>query len=80
VPELSPFKPQALSGDITFRPVMFTVGPDPDEEIDELNESATARMMITNTTKTMSPITPPGERLPHELGSDSLMMTVDGLG
>lgn len=79
-PESSPFKAQALSDDITFKPVMSTDGPDPDMDIEKFSEIAATRIMITNATKTMTPATPPGERLHPGLGPRSVMITVAGLG
>ena len=60
-PESSPFNPQALLGDLTFRPVMFSKGPGCGAE--RFQEIATTMMTTTTTTKQMAPIKLPEERL-----------------
>lgn len=60
VPALSPFNPQALSGDWTFSPLMFKEEPVEGGVIEVLNENTITSRMITKTTKTMIPIGPVG--------------------
>jgi len=53
VPESSPFNPQALSGDVTWRPVISTEGPAGEGELLE-RETNTTKITMRNTTNTTS--------------------------